>query len=279
MSEVVIKAIHLRKTFRHYKRNIQKMQHMLLLRRTGNINNVFSDVSFEIRKGEKVGIITRPGCGKTTMMRLLGGILTPEKGSIEVKGKITSIFDFRYGFETSLTVRDNYEIKCALLGWPRDVMKQREEEILRFAGLYKMREHTLREAKNLGANRLGFAICTYEKPDILLLDEKMAFGGNYYVKKYMEHMKELVLDPDVTLVMAVNKLSTAAELCTRGIILNDGKVEFDGSYEDASAYYVANLGATAMRNKKKDVDAEEEEAAEGAADGDDYADDDGSGMD
>ncbi|MBR3200984.1 MAG: ABC transporter ATP-binding protein [Mogibacterium sp.] len=277
MSEVVIKANHLRKTFRHYKRNIQKMQHMLLLRRTGDIRNVFSDVSFEICKGEKVGIITKPGGGKTTMMRLLAGILTPEKGSVEVKGDITTLLDFRYGFDNSLTIRDNYEIRCTLLGWSRESMKEREEEILNFAGLSKAADQQLRSVKSTGANRLGFAISTYDKPDIMLFDEKLTFGGKSYTPKYMEHLKALLLDPEVTLVMAVNRLSTAANYCTRGIILNEGKVEFDGSYEEASAYYVENLGATAAR-RKKEAEAEAEISDDGSDDGDEYS-DDGGGLD
>ena len=110
MSEVVIRAIHLRKTFRDYKSNLQKMKHMLVLSGAGEKNNVFSNVSFEIKKGEKVAIILDSGIGKTSLMRLLAGIITPEKGRVEVNGRLTSILDYRCGFDKSLTVQDNYEI-------------------------------------------------------------------------------------------------------------------------------------------------------------------------
>jgi len=276
MSEVVIKADHLRKTFRDYKRNIQKMQHMLLLMRTGDINNVFRDVSFEIRKGEKVAIITKPGGGKSTMLRLLAGILTPEKGSVTINGKVTAILDYKYGFENNLTVEDNYEMKCSLLQWPRSVVKEREEAILKFARLYKEKDKTLKAVKAFGANRLGYAITTYEKPDILIFDEKFAFGGKAYVTKYMKHLKKLVDDPEVTLVMSVYKVSETAQFCTRGIIINDGVVVFDGSYEDATAYYREHIGATTARRKKNErEEAAEEASAEAVEEAEDSDDDDG----
>ena len=132
--------------------------------------------------------------------------------------------------------------------------------------------------KGSGINRLSFAIYTYEKPDILLFDEKFVFGNKNYTARCKEQLKKQISDPDVTFVMSANRLNVAAEFCTRGIILNDGVVEFDGSYEDASAYYLENIGASASRKSKNKN--EEEAASEGAADeSDNYADDDGSGMD
>lgn len=276
MSEVVIKADHLRKTFRDYKRNIQKMQHMLLLRRTGEINNVFRDVSFEICKGEKVAIITRPGCGKSTILRLLAGVLTPEKGSVTVNGNLTAILDYKYGFENSLTIEDNYEMKCSLLKWPRNVVKEREAEILKFAGFYKMKDQPLKTVKSLGANRLGFAITTYEKPEILIFDEKFVFGGKAYATKFMNHLKELIDDPEVTFVMSVFKVKEAAQFCTRGIVINDGVVEFDGSFKDAAAYYREHLGASTSRKKKSErEEALEEASVEAVEEAEDSDDDDG----
>ena len=278
MSEAVIKVTNVRKTFRRYKRNIQKVQHMLLLNNAGEKNNVFRDVSFEINKGEKVAIITKPGGGKTTMLKLIAGIIKPEKGSIEVRGNITAILDYKCGFDSNLTCRDNYEMRCALLGWPRDVMKAREAEIFKFAGLRKVKDQQMKSFKGSGINRLSFAIYTYEKPDILLFDEKFVFGNKNYTARCKEQLKKQISDPDVTFVMSANRLNVAAEFCTRGIILNDGVVVFDGSYEEASAYYLENIGASASRKSKNKN--EEDAASEGAADeGDNYADDDGSGMD
>ena len=278
MGEAVIRVTNVRKTFRRYKRNIQKMQHMLLLNNAGEKNNVFRDVSFEINKGEKVAIMTRPGGGKTTMMKLLAGIIKPEKGSIEVNGEVTAILDYKCGFDSTLTCRDNYEMRCTLLGWPRDVMKQREAAIFKFAGLGKMKDQQMRSIKGAGINRLSFAIYTYEKPEILLFDEKFVFGNKAYTVRCKEHLMEMISDPEVTFVMSANRVNVAAEFCTRGIILNNGIVEFDGSYEEASAYYFENIGASASRKAKNKNEDEEATSDGGTDDGDDYA-DDGSGMD
>lgn len=270
MSEVVIRAIHLRKTFRDYKSNLQKMKHMLVLSGAGEKNNVFSNVSFEIKKGEKVAIILDSGIGKTSLMRLLAGIITPEKGRVEVNGRLTSILDYRCGFDNSLTVQDNYEIACALLGWPRDVTEQRQEEILEAAGLTQMKEQPLRICKAAGANRLGFNIHTYEKPDILIFDEGFSFGSKKLNSKYVKRLKEIVSDPEVTLVMSANSTAIAGKLCTRGIVIHNGKVEFDGDYEEALAYHKENPDPKSDRMKAEaepEEESNESAAAEGADNG------------
>lgn len=270
MGETVIKAIHLRKTYRDYKSNLQKMKHMLILSGAGEKNNVFSNVSFEIEKGEKVAILMDAGIGKTTMLRLLAGIITPEKGRVEIKGKVTAILDYKCGFDNNLTVDDNYEIGCTLRGWTKEQIEERREEIYEFAGLSGSGELPLRECKGIGANRLGFAITTYEKPDILLFDEGFSFGSKKKNSQYMKSLLAKVSDPEVTLVMAANKASIAGKFCTRGIVIHDGKVGFDGSFEEALEFYKENPDPKSERLKmlmEAEADAEENPAPEGGEEG------------
>lgn len=240
MSDAVIRAVHLRKTYTRYRKNFQKMQDLLLLKDAGERIKVLRDISFEISRGEKVGIIGGPLSGKSTLMRILGGIIQPDSGEAEISGDVMLLLDNKLGFETALTGRDNYEIRSSLLGWPKVVMKEREEAIFRYAGISDVIDEPIRTYKKGRPQMLGFAISTVDKPEIMLFDEKFNFGSRKNARKAGNRLRKLVDSPQITLVMTVSDAEIAGKLCTRGIVIHRGKVVFDGPFAEAMEYYDQN---------------------------------------
>lgn len=235
-NEVVIKAKKICKTYRHYRSNMQKIQFLLLKRDAGIKEEVLKNVSFEIKKGEKVGILGHQQSGKTTLMRIIAGVIRPDSGKIRTTGSITPILDVRLGFEASLTGKDNYVMMSSVLGRSSDEIRDHEASVFEFAQLTEVKDEPTKTYNKGAAGRLGFATATEMGGDIILYDAGFAFGSNAWNAACKERMKELI-SGDTTFVMSVKKAADAVNLCERGIVLEKGEVVFDGSYDDALAYY------------------------------------------
>lgn len=256
-NEVVIKAKKISKSYRHYKSNLQKIRFLLLMRDAGIKEDVLNNVSFEIRKGEKVGILGHQLSGKTTLMRIIAGIVRPDSGKITTTGEITPILDLRLGFENSLTGKDNYVLMSSGLGRSSDEIKEHEESVFNFAKLTEVKDDPIRTYPKGAPGRLGFATATEIGSEIILYDAGFAFGSNAWNALCKKRLKELI-SGDTTFVMSVKKATDANELCERGIVLDKGKLVFDGSYEDAVEFYKNN-----RKSKGKDkIESPEEEVTE-----------------
>ena len=255
MSDVVIRVSNVKKTYRRYKKNFQKIQNLLLLQDAGEKISVLRDVSFEIRRGEKVGLIATPQSGKTTLMRVLAGIITPDKGEVEVNGKVTTVFDHKLGFQSALTGRDNYEIRCTLMGWTKEEMQERAASIFRYSGVTDdIVDEPISTYKKTKPNLLGYTIATVERPEIMLYDEKFNLGTKKAVRNTVERLRKLIDSPDITFLMSVSNVEIGRKLCRRGIVLHHGKVVFDGDFDEAIEYYKSNC-----RKKKVSSDLRDEE--------------------
>jgi len=261
MSETLIKVEHVRKTYRDYRSNFQKLRHMVILSSAGEKNRILQDISFEIKKGEKVAIFGPPSSGKSTIMRIVAGIIKPESGTVEVKGTPKLIFDHRMGFELSLSGRDNYEMRARIEGWSKEKIKEREERVFKFAALTDLIDVPLRSYPKGGPTRLGYAISTDDDPEFLLFDERMAFGNVRINRKFLSRFKRVTGNPDMTLLMTANEPNIAVHLCERGIVIMEGKVVFDGPCAEARKYLKEQSGGK-RKKKKEDVesDGEDQEA-------------------
>lgn len=237
MGECVIKASNIKKDYRHFRSNHQKMQNILFGKNTGEIIPVLEDVSLEVERGDKVGIFGAQGSGKSTLMRILGGIVTPDEGSVKTNGEIRTLFNYRLGFIRTMSGRDNYEARCMIEGWSKEVIEEKEEEIFKFARLEQEKEEPISSYLAGAANRLGFAISTVNKPEILLFDEGFSFGGKKQAARCVKRLKELIEGDDTTFVMTVKDADTAGTLCKKGVVLYEGKSVFSGSFAEAREYF------------------------------------------
>lgn len=254
-AETAIRVKHVSKSYRQYKKNMQKIGFLLLNRDTGIKTDVLQDISFDIKKGEKVGIIGRQQSGKSTLMRIIAGVIRPDSGKVKISGGLTSILEVRLGFDAAMTGLDNYKVMTTALGWSSEMIKEHEDSVFEFAKLTDEKDETLRSYKKGAPTRLGFAIATEMGNDIILYDGPLSFGSKIWNKICINRLLKLI-DGDTTFVMSVNKLVDGAKLCERGIVIHEGELVFDGPYADAVDYFRKNCRQS---SRKKEVEAVNEE--------------------
>ena len=261
---IAIRVKHVKKTYRQYKTNMQKIRFLLLMRDAGTKDEVLKDVSFDIKKGEKVCILGYQQSGKTTLMRILARVIRPDSGKARIYGEIAPILDVRLGFDGAMTGKDNYIRMSSALGRSEKDIKELEDSVFAFARLSKVKNEPIKTYQKGAATRLGFSIATAKKSDVVLFDSGLAFGTKAWNDACMERLKELI-SGDTTFVMTASKAKAAAQLCERGIVLHEGRVVFDGALEDAASYFRKNCR---QHKTKLDDDVPEEPATEQPAQAD-----------
>jgi lipopolysaccharide transport system ATP-binding protein len=213
---------------------------------------VLRDVTFEVHKGERVGIIGRNGAGKTTLLQIICGITKPTHGEITVIGRIAPILALGAGFDLELTGRENALIGGAILGLRRNVIRQRLNSIAEFAELGYFFEQPLKMYSSGMSARLAFAICAHADADILIVDEALSVGDAAFGAKCDAFIKEFAKRG--TILVVSHDLPTLETLCDRLIWIDDGEVREIGDPRDIIPRYRVAMG----------LDAEEPEQAQAA---------------
>jgi ABC-2 type transport system ATP-binding protein len=198
---------------------------------------VLKDVSFEIKNGEFFGIVGRNGSGKSTLLKLLAGIYSPDKGRIEVHGKLTPFIELGVGFNPELTGRENVYLNGALLGFNRKEISRMYDDIVNFAELEKFMDQKLKNYSSGMQVRLAFSIATRAESPILLLDEVLAVGDAEFQRKCIEYFKELKRK-ERTVILVTHDMDVVREFCDRGILLNNGEIAFSGKPDAIAREYL-----------------------------------------
>lgn len=254
-AEIAISAKHISKSYRQYRTNMQKIGFLLFKRDTGEKVEVLQDISFDIKKGEKVAIIGRQQSGKSTLMRILAGIIRPDSGKVKTRGGLITNLDNRLGFDAAMTGRDNYIVMSTARGWSYEMIKEHEDSVFEFAKLTEKKNEPMKTYKKGSANRLGFAAATEIGNDIYIYDGNLSFGNKVWNEACASRLKKLI-EGDTTFVMAVNKLADGARLCERGIVIHEGVVVYDGPYADAADYFRKNCRQTSRKIETEFQDEE-----------------------
>ncbi|TDQ57895.1 lipopolysaccharide transport system ATP-binding protein [Mesocricetibacter intestinalis] len=194
------------------------------------------DVNLEIRKGESWGLIGTNGSGKSTLLKLICGILKPYKGRVEVKGSIAPLIELGAGFDPELTARENIYLNGAVLGHKKAFMQQHFNEIIEFAELEEFIDVPLKNFSSGMAARLGFAIATIVKPDILIVDEVLAVGDAAFQEKCKKRMEKM-LEGGTTLLFVSHSIEQVKELCKNIVWIDKGNVRACGKAEDIIPLY------------------------------------------
>lgn len=198
------------------------------------------DVSFQVKKGEAWGLIGTNGSGKSTMLKAISGILKPYKGSITVKGTIAPLIELGAGFDGNLTARENIFLNGCLLGHSEKYMQEHFEEIVDFAELHKFLDSPIKNYSSGMRARLGFAIATMVKPDILIVDEVLAVGDAQFRRKCEKRMNEM-LSQGTTLLFVSHSIDEVKRLCDHAIWLNKGKSIQAGTVNEVCNAYMKSL--------------------------------------
>ena len=198
---------------------------------------VLDDVNLNISRGEKVGIIGANGSGKSTMLKLISGILQPTSGTVRVNGKVAPLIELGAGFDPELAVIDNIILYGVMLGYSQAEMKSRAKLILEFA---ELETSALIPVKGLSSGmsaRLGFAIATDVTPDILILDEVLSVGDISFKNKCSRRMKEFWRD-DVTILLVSHSMELICQNCHKAIWMEQGRVKMIGKTQDVVEQYL-----------------------------------------
>jgi lipopolysaccharide transport system ATP-binding protein len=197
-----------------------------------------NNVSFEIEKGEAIGIIGRNGAGKSTLLKLLSRITEPSTGRIEMHGRVASLLEVGTGFHPELTGRENIYLNGAVLGMTRVEIKQKFDEIVEFSGIEKFLDTPVKRYSSGMYVRLAFAVAAHLEPEILVVDEVLAVGDAEFQKKCLGKMEDVSKKEGRTVLFVSHNMGVIAQLCKKCIVLNKGGVEFFGDTQTAIEKYL-----------------------------------------
>ncbi len=193
-------------------------------------------VNFEVKQGEKIGIIGKNGAGKSTLLKVISRITEPTDGRIEFYGKISSMLEVGTGFNRELTGRENIYLNGAILGMTRAEIDAKFDDILEFSEVGKFIDTPVKRYSSGMFVRLAFAVASHLEPDILLVDEVLAVGDTRFQKKCIQKMRSIA-DSGKTILFVSHQMNTIRQLCDRVIVLKEGKVIYDGEVEGGIRLY------------------------------------------
>lgn len=185
------------------------------------------DVSFQIRRGEALGIIGRNGSGKSTLLQILAGTLAPTSGESQVSGRVAALLELGSGFNPEFTGRENVFLNGLLLGLAREKVENRFDEIAAFADIGDVLDRPVKTFSSGMLIRLAFAVQVALDPDILIVDEALSVGDYFFQQKCFGRIRQL-REQGMTLLFVTHDMNTVASLCTRAVYLQNGKLRYDG---------------------------------------------------
>jgi lipopolysaccharide transport system ATP-binding protein len=205
------------------------------------------DASFEIRRGEVVGIIGRNGAGKSTLLKILSRITEPTRGYADIHGRIGSLLEVGTGFHAELSGRDNIFLSGAILGMKKAEIQRKFDEIVEFAQIERFLDTPVKRYSSGMYVRLGFAVAAHLEPEILVIDEVLAVGDARFQKKCLNKMED-VAHGGRTVIFVSHNMSAITRICQRAILLEEGRVTGEGAAQAiVSSYLTAGAGTTTCR--------------------------------
>jgi len=211
------------------------------------------DINFELDKGDMLGIIGINGAGKSTLLKAVSGIMIPISGTIEVNGTIAALLELTAGFDGELTVRENTYLRGAMLGYTRDFMNEKYDQIIEFSELQDFQDRPFKQLSNGMRSRLAFSIACLVDPDILILDEVLAVGDGGFRKKSGDIMRK-ILHSGVTGILVSHSADQIRELCNKVLWLDHGKqVAFTDNVDACIDSYELFLMNRILPRNDKDI--------------------------
>lgn len=239
----VIEVRNMTKTFKLFYDKPSTLKERLVFwnHKKTETRTVLDNINLDIKKGETVALIGVNGSGKSTLLKLMTKIIYPTKGTLETKGKLTSLLELGAGFHPDFTGRENIYFNASIFGLTRKEIDKRLDDIIEFSELEEFIDNPVRTYSSGQYMRLAFSIAINVDAEILLIDEILAVGDQHFQDKCFKKLEEL-RDSDKTIVIVSHALGTLKNLCSRGIWINEGKVQMDGKIGEVIDEYLKICG-------------------------------------
>lgn len=205
------------------------------------------DINFEINQGDAVGIIGKNGAGKSTLLKLLSRVTSPTTGEIKVKGRIASLLEVGTGFHPELSGRENIYLNGAILGMRKKEITRKLDEIIDFSGVERYVDTPVKRYSSGMYVRLAFAVAAHLESEILIVDEVLAVGDAEFQKKCLGKMGDISKGEGRTVLFVSHNMAAVKSLCSKGIVLENGLVGFNGTVDDSIDYYLKNADNYAQK--------------------------------
>lgn len=255
--DIAIKVENLTKAYKLYNSPMDRLKEALspFRRKFHHDFRALNEVSFEVGKGQTVGILGKNGAGKSTLLKILTGVLTPSSGNVSVNGKVSALLELGAGFNAELSGIENIYFNGLLMGYSREEMDRRLDDILSFADIG---EFVLQPVKTYSSGmfvRLAFSVAINVTPEILIIDEALSVGDMFFQAKCMAKMKKMI-DAGVTVLLVTHDTGSIKSLCHKAILLQDGALvandEADKVVEMYFSARVANQQVVVKNNEMRD---------------------------
>ena len=233
-NDFMVKVDHVSMRFNLASEKVNSLKEYFIktLKRQISYNSFWAlnDVSFEVRRGEAVGLIGLNGSGKSTMLKIIAGVLKPTEGSAAVYGSMAPLIELGAGFDFDLTARENVFLNGAILGYSREYMQQYYDDIVEFSELGQFMDTPVKNFSSGMISRLAFGIATIGQPDLLIVDEVLSVGDFRFQNKCEERIRRM-LDAGTTLLFVSHSIAQVKELCSKVVWLEHGNLRAFGPSE------------------------------------------------
>lgn len=255
-----IEVHNIRKSFKVYLDKGHTLKELALFRNRREFQNreVLKGISFEVKKGEAIGLIGQNGCGKSTTLKLLTKIMYPDSGSIEMRGRVSSLIELGAGFHPDMSGRENIYINASIFGLTRKEIDARLKTIIEFSELKQFIDNPVRTYSSGMYMRLAFAVAINVNADILLIDEILAVGDINFQAKCFNKLRE-IKGQGTTIVIVSHSMDQIEKICDRSIWIQDGVIKAEGTPRDVHPQYFEYMGKARQviaQNEKRKHEAE-----------------------
>ncbi|MCL1923616.1 MAG: ABC transporter ATP-binding protein [Propionibacteriaceae bacterium] len=234
---IAVKFTNVTKTYRLYKNDRARLLAAIWPKVKNEKVHANNNLSFTIKRGESVAFLGSNGAGKSTALKITTGVASPTSGRVEVNGRVSALLDLTSGFDSQLTGRENLMLRGRLWGLSTSEILELLPEITDFAEIGQYIDQPMRTYSSGMKARLGFAFSSSLRPEILILDEVLAVGDRRFSAKSLERMTEIMTGDKVTLLFVTHSLEKAAEFCKRALVIDHGKLLFDGPIDEGIEFY------------------------------------------
>ncbi|HEY5516662.1 MAG TPA: ABC transporter ATP-binding protein [Coriobacteriia bacterium] len=240
MSAKQIPAIEFRHVYKRYRLyRSDKHRFLGIFSKRIAFKEVFAnrDLTFKVERGESVAIMGKNGAGKSTMLKMITGVAFPSSGKIDVNGRVSALLELTAGFDPEFTGRENVHLRGQLWGLDKAEIAVLERQVVEFADIGVYMDQPMRTYSSGMKARVGFAIASSINPDILVVDEALSVGDKAFRQKCDRRIKEIMAEEKVTVIFVTHSSGSAEAICNRGIVLEKGKLAFDGPIRAAIEFY------------------------------------------